>query len=1252
MRFKFAVVCSCVSPTIAFVMQNNFSNPIRPVAFFVRMAAFVCAIFLNFGVVALGQQASPNDGDPATPSDTSTTGESSTSDATAPSEKPALPEKAAEAITPLPVPKTKEDFERVSQAINRQLDQLPTDAVGPEPTTGSQQKSEAVAAAREVLTKCLEQLAVYEEMLKKAATLGSEEQINQRTTDIDGYRSRTAQLQAWMKEKPTSVDQSEIEKRRADIAAEYKHINALTDTTNKQQTNRTNTIGEFTQRESDATKTAADARFELDTLIKKLPDESVEGIDAATARDIHQLRLISKVWKVFLADLRIEQLAAQKINLNLEMSATDLVLPELKAYVKALGDYRTRLETRASVGESETIEQELKKAKTPTEIAYWDYRNLIATTQKEFLSHRDGIRNRYRESDKNDLSRDMKQVRAKYNRLQDRLSRIGGTEKTAAYRRLVDLSEDYTARLAQLNAELDLARIELDELLIAQDDAAEEIAVARNELKEATSKLTELPEQELFAARSAELAAKYRPALDETISEVIAAARGSVNRLEESAKELTVFLDDLARYRQGLYWSYTLARSQHIGGKIKSAYDEVASGQSSAQIKDGFAQLKTTSAVLQPSVFRVGAIVIVIGVILGFVIRARANRIAAKTEEDVTAALQAGNISEVGMTSRFRIQIANITAYCVVIGLPLAMIAGWIFLSRFRDNPLAILVMRVALVGLTAVITRAALVHLFGSGKPRFKIIPCSNNVAQYYRRWTGVFWWVTVVLCVPVVVLNTIEAASALHDGLWGVYCTVALILAVLFLRDRNSVVRVLGRKFAQRRPIIFGAIVQAYPVLVLALLGLLVAEVVGYGALVDYLARNVVHTVTAFALAVLLGDVLGDLRRKAVPQKVTEESDDGETDADHEFDELLGGVESRELGLVIGGITGVFQWVVWVGAIVWICAAWGMTRLSAQSVLTYKLAGSEEHAVTIWRVIAAIVALFAILKVSKAIRATLNAKIYPTYAGINRGAQATINALLHYMLIVVGLYISLRLVHVNLGALAVLFGGLGLGLGLGLQPLLVNFMSGLLLFAERHVKVGDIVEVNGELGEVVRISMRSTQIKSFDNIDRIVPNSDFITSSVTNWTLNNDTKIRGKISVGVAYGTDVARVRDLLLEIARAEPSVVADPEPQVWFVNFGESSLDFIAAMWFLTPGERWSGMINMRYEIDRRFKEEDIEIPFPQRTLSFLPDSKVAVQQSGKMVQPEFPNHPPQPDHSRKPDQPRQETENELEKIRQP
>ncbi|NOX59223.1 MAG: mechanosensitive ion channel [Planctomycetes bacterium] len=1131
---------------------------------------------------------------------------------------PAPAEKSVAEITPFAVPKSDEAFAEVRGAIEQRLEGLPSAEPAEDASPANQQKIKAGLALRTVLTACLEQIDVYEGMLKHAAELASDERIFERTSELEKYRVRTDQLLEWLAQGSGSLDLQALADGRAEIAAEYKRINTLTDTTNKRQTSRQSTLAEFTQRESEATKAAADARSAFNETLKTSPDDTAEEIDTATAAEVYRLNSIRDAWQVFLADLKIEQLAAQKINLNLDMSSTDVVLPVLKAYTKALGDYRTRLETRASVGQVELIEQELATAKSPADKAYWKYRQLIADTQKQFLSHRDGIRSRFRESEKNELARDIKRVRTQYDRLRDRLSRISGIEKTSAYRGLADLSSEYSTRLKSLNTKLDEARLELDELLLAQDDAAEAMASAGEALKSAASHITDAVETERLAARSSELASKYIPVLDETIGEVVASARGALNRLEESVKEIGVFQDDLARYRQGLYWSYTLARSGNIGKKFVDAVAEVRSGKSRMQVIESAECSREQVARIERSQVVIAGIVLVVGSLVGVFIRIRAKRYASLREDAVTAALKEGELDEVGMTDRFRIQMAQVVGSCVVVCLPLGLFAGLLFMSDLRAGLLGAVALRLSLVVMIAAIARAGVVHLFRTGKARFRIIPCSNNVAHYYRRWGNMFWWLSVILAIPVVVLTTLDAAPALLEGLWAIYCALALLIAVLFIRNRNTVVRVMGRRFVQRRPIVFGAIVQSYPVVVLILLGLLIAELAGYGAFVDFIARNVVHTVVAFGLAVLINDVLRDIRSKNAPSPTGESQEEEGDETDQGFDAFLGGVESREIGLLVGGLTSVGQWL-GLGAAIWICSAWGMSRLSAMAVLTYRLAGTEERAITVWRVIAAIVALFMVLKISKAIRATLNAKVYPTYSGINRGAQATINSLLHYMLIIVGMYVSFRLVHVNLGALAVLFGGLGLGLGLGLQPLLVNFMSGLLLYAERHVKVGDIVEVNGELGEVVRISMRSTQIKSFDNIDRIVPNSEFITSIVTNWTLNNDTKIRGKIPIGVAYGSDVTQVRDMLLDIAKSEQMVLVEPPPSVWFVNFGDSSLDFVMAAWFISPGDRWSGMINMRYEIDRRFKEAAIDIPFPQQTVSFLPDSKVTVERGAEEEQ---------------------------------
>ena len=249
--------------------------------------------------------------------------------------------------------------------------------------------------------------------------------------------------------------------------------------------------------------------------------------------------------------------------------------------------------------------------------------------------------------------------------------------------------------------------------------------------------------------------------------------------------------------------------------------------------------------------------------------------------------------------------------------------------------------------------------------------------------------------------------------------------------------------------------------------------------------------------------------------------------------------------------------------------------------------------------------------LFISRTIRSFLEKEVFPQTKAVDRGTQAAIMVLLHYSIVALSCYVALQVTMIDLGGLTILFGTLGLGLGLGLQPLFVNFISGLMILFERQIKVGDLVEVNGQPGEVISISMRSTRIRSFDNIDFVIPNGDFITGQVVNWTLN-DPRMRAKIDVGVAYGTDVELVRKLLLDIANRNPFVLATPAPEVWFKNFGESSLDFVLVCWFANPKSRGEFNAQIRFEIDRVFREHNIEIPFPQRSISFAGGKPIPVE----------------------------------------
>ncbi len=219
---------------------------------------------------------------------------------------------------------------------------------------------------------------------------------------------------------------------------------------------------------------------------------------------------------------------------------------------------------------------------------------------------------------------------------------------------------------------------------------------------------------------------------------------------------------------------------------------------------------------------------------------------------------------------------------------------------------------------------------------------------------------------------------------------------------------------------------------------------------------------------------------------------------------------------------------------------------------------------------------------------------------SGLSTGARESILTLSGYVVWALGILLSLTAFGLNTTSLAVVFGALSIGLGFGLQNIFNNFISGLILLFERPIQVGDVVEVGGTWGEVLKIHVRSTLVQTYDNSTLIIPNSEFISSRVTNWS-HKDPYIRRDLKLGVAYGSDTALVETLLLQAADNVKEVVQYPRKAVvQFIDFGESSLDFRLRFWstindFLTAETR------LRFEIDRLFRENGVEIPFPQRDI---------------------------------------------------
>jgi len=221
-----------------------------------------------------------------------------------------------------------------------------------------------------------------------------------------------------------------------------------------------------------------------------------------------------------------------------------------------------------------------------------------------------------------------------------------------------------------------------------------------------------------------------------------------------------------------------------------------------------------------------------------------------------------------------------------------------------------------------------------------------------------------------------------------------------------------------------------------------------------------------------------------------------------------------------------------------------------------------------------------------------------------IERGAQEAIVTLSGYVGMLVAALIGLSLAGFSFTNLAIIAGALSLGIGFGLQNIVNNFISGIILLFERPIRTGDWIVVGNTEGYVRKISIRSTQIETFDRADVIVPNSELISNQVTNWMLR-DPWGRVIVPVGVAYGEDVEKVRELLLQAAKEQPLVITDglrvSPPRVLFRGFGDSSLNFELRCFIRNVDQRLATQSDLNFAIEKLLREANIQIPFPQRDL---------------------------------------------------
>jgi len=227
----------------------------------------------------------------------------------------------------------------------------------------------------------------------------------------------------------------------------------------------------------------------------------------------------------------------------------------------------------------------------------------------------------------------------------------------------------------------------------------------------------------------------------------------------------------------------------------------------------------------------------------------------------------------------------------------------------------------------------------------------------------------------------------------------------------------------------------------------------------------------------------------------------------------------------------------------------------------------------------------------------------------GVSPGVFYAIRRVVHYLIISVGLLVALNFIGLDFTALAVVFGFLSVGIGFGFQNITSNFISGLILLFERPISIGDFVTVGDQVGAVKDIKMRSTLIQTQDNIAIIIPNSKFLDQEVTNWSHGNP-RVRIHVPVGVEYGCDLEKVKEALLRVAVEDSDVLDSPAPEVRFLEFGDSSLNFELLAWIARPEAQWAMKSQLNFEIDAALREAGIGIPFPQRDLHIKPAEGLA------------------------------------------
>jgi len=381
------------------------------------------------------------------------------------------------------------------------------------------------------------------------------------------------------------------------------------------------------------------------------------------------------------------------------------------------------------------------------------------------------------------------------------------------------------------------------------------------------------------------------------------------------------------------------------------------------------------------------------------------------------------------------------------------------------------------------------------------------------------------------------------------------------------------------------------------LALIVGILALLVGYQNFAGYLVHGVTRTLLALAILWILlwfGLVAFDYLATEKSERAAK------------LRSSLG-VSERASRTGLGFMQLVADLVIWIGFVVYLIYVWDESGTTLDRLVELVVLGGTVGNIQLvpLNIIGGILVFAGLLVIIGWMKRWIDRR-WLQHIVIERGAREALITLFGYVGFIAAVLIGLTQAGVDLGGLAIVSGALALGIGFGMQEIANNFVSGLILLFERPIRTGDFVTVGDIQGFVRSIRIRATEIETLDNQNVLVPNSELISGRVTNWVLR-DTYGRLRINVGVAYGSDIEKVREILEAVAHEHAEVITDgraPAPRALFMGFGDSSLDFELRVRILRIDRRFSVQSDINFSIHQAFREANIRIPFPQRDLHLI------------------------------------------------